>query len=132
MALMGDIQEESERPCEALGGTRTRISRSRLEQTAAEQLYRQSCDPQTFYFLAPSKAIRVHASTRFELKPGTHSLTAHAELLKLSDGRSEALGTAESVTVEVEKELSPAGPRCPIEDPRCIRASLIVDETRRG
>jgi len=32
-----------------------------------------------------------------------------------SDGRSEALGTAEYVTVE--KEFSPAGPRCPIEDP---------------
>lgn len=78
-----------------------------IQPTSAE-LYGQSGDPETFYLLAPSKAIRVHASTRFELKPGTHTFTAHAELLSLSEGRSEALGTAESVTVE--KKFSAAGP----------------------
>jgi hypothetical protein len=78
-----------------------------IQPTSAE-LYGQNGNPQTFYSLAPSKAIRVHASTRFELKPGAHSLTAHAELLKLSHGGSEPLGTAESITVE--KEFSPTGP----------------------
>jgi hypothetical protein len=94
--------------------------RMRIQPTSAE-LYGQSGDPQTFYLLAPSKAIRVHASTRFELKPGTHSLTAHAELLELSDGRSEALGTAESITVEWNShEL------VPMSDRRSNRASARV------
>jgi len=69
-------------------------------QPTSAELYGQSLDPKTFYLLAPSKAIRVHASTRFRLEPGTHSLTAHAELLRLSEGRSEVLGTAESVSIE--------------------------------
>jgi hypothetical protein len=73
--------------------------------TCAE-LYGQSGDPQTFHLLAPGKAIRVHASTRFRLKPGTHSLTAHAELLRLSGGRSELLGTAESISMQ--RVFSPA------------------------
>jgi hypothetical protein len=70
-----------------------------IQPTSAE-LYGQSGSPQTFYLLAPSKAIRVHASTRFALKAGTHPLTAHAELLRLWEGRSEVLGTAESNTIE--------------------------------
>jgi len=78
-----------------------------IQPTSAE-LYGQSGDPRTFYLLAPSKAIRVHASTRFALKPGIHSLTAHAELLRLSEGRSEAPGTAESITVD--KMFLAAGP----------------------
>ena len=40
-------------------------------QPTSAELYGQSRDPKTFYLLAPSKAIRVHASTRFALKPGT-------------------------------------------------------------
>ena len=78
-----------------------------IQPTSAE-LYSQSGDPETFYLLAPGKAIRVHASTRFGLKPGTHSLTAHAELLRLSEGRSKLMGTAESITVD--KTFSGAGP----------------------
>lgn len=70
-----------------------------ITPTCAE-LYGQSGDPRTFYVLAPSKAIRVHASTRFVLKPGIHALTAHAELVRLSEGRSEVLGTAESIAAE--------------------------------
>ena len=76
-------------------------------QPTSTELYGQSGDPRTFYLLAPSKAIRVHASTRFELKPGTHSLTAHVEFLRVSEGRSEVLGTADSITVE--KMFSAAG-----------------------
>ena len=75
--------------------------------TSAE-LYGQSDDPQTFYVLAPSKAIRVHASTRFELKPGTHSLAAHAELLTLFGERSGVLGTADSILVDKMFSTRPA------------------------
>jgi hypothetical protein len=43
------------------------------------------CRPGLLILLIP---IRVHASTRFALKPGTHSVTAHAEFLKLSEGNA--------------------------------------------
>jgi hypothetical protein len=65
--------------------------------TSAE-VYGESGNSQTFCLLFPGKAMRVHASTRFRLRPGTHSLTAHAELLKLAGGGSELLGTAESTS----------------------------------
>jgi hypothetical protein len=65
--------------------------------TSAE-VHGESGNSQTFCLLSPGEAMRVHASTRFRLKPGTHSLTAHAELLKLAGGGSELLGTAESVS----------------------------------
>ena len=69
-------------------------------QPTSAELYGQSGDSQTFHLLAPREAMRVHASTRFALRPGTHMLTAHAELLSLSEGTSEVLGTAESITVK--------------------------------
>jgi hypothetical protein len=78
-----------------------------MTPTSAE-LYGKRGDPRTFYLLAPNEAIRVHASTRFELKPGTHLLTAHAEFLRLSEGGPEGLGTAESIAVE--KMFSEASP----------------------
>jgi predicted alpha-1,6-mannanase (GH76 family) len=68
------------------------------------ELYGQSGDLKSFYSLAPGKTIRVHASTVFEIKPGRHSLTAHAELSRevvMASGMgSERLGTAESIPVE--------------------------------
>jgi predicted alpha-1,6-mannanase (GH76 family) len=73
-------------------------------QPISADLYAQSDDPNAFYLLAPSKAIRVHASTRFWVKPGTHSLTGHAEFsaefVSSSGVGAEVLGTAESVPVE--------------------------------
>jgi hypothetical protein len=66
--------------------------------TSAE-VYGESGNSQTFCLLARGNAMRVHASTRFRMTPGTHSLTAHAELLTSVEGRSELLGTAESISV---------------------------------
>jgi len=67
--------------------------------TSAE-LYGKSGDSQTFRLLAPGTAMRVHASTRFQLTPGTHSLIAHAELLTLVGEGSKLQGTAESISVQ--------------------------------
>jgi hypothetical protein len=58
-----------------------------------------SDEPGSFYVLAPSKSIRVHASSP-QLKAGNHAFTAHAQLLQVSNGRSELLGTADSEAVE--------------------------------
>lgn len=57
-----------------------------------------SDDPKTISVLAPNKSIRVHAFSP-QLKPGSHSFTAHAELLRISNGSSERVGTADSETV---------------------------------
>jgi hypothetical protein len=65
-----------------------------------------SDDPRSLYVLPPNKSIRVHASSP-QLKSGTHSLTAHAELLRVSrvsNGSSEVItsegiGTADSDVV---------------------------------
>jgi hypothetical protein len=71
-------------------------------QPTSAELYARSDDRKTFYLLAPSKAIRAHASSRFQVKPGTHSLTAHAQLLtevvSSSGVTGEVLGTAEVST----------------------------------
>ena len=55
-------------------------------------------EPKSFLTLAPNKSIRVHASTP-QLKAGTHSFTAHAELGLMSNGTNEGLGTADSEPV---------------------------------
>lgn len=52
-------------------------------------------DSNGFDVLAPGENILVHASSP-ELKEGTYSFTAHAELLQISNGRSELIGTADS------------------------------------
>jgi hypothetical protein len=81
-------------------------------QPTSAALYSQSGDPKTFYSLAPGKAIRVHAPAGIDVKPGTHSLTAHAELLtevvSSSGITSEELGTAEAIPVV--KTFSAPGP----------------------
>jgi hypothetical protein len=75
--------------------------------TSAE-LYGQSDNPRTFTVLAPNKSIRVHASARVQLNPGTHSITAHTELGRISNGNYELVGTADSEAVI--KTLSASGP----------------------
>lgn len=52
-------------------------------------------DPNSFEIVAPGEYILVHASSP-ELIEGTYSFTAHAELLRISNGRSELIGTADS------------------------------------
>jgi hypothetical protein len=70
--------------------------------TSAE-LYGRRNDPQSFILVAPNQSVKVHASSRVELQPGTHTATAHAELLHIvvrdSSGSSDIVGTADSETV---------------------------------
>ncbi len=75
--------------------------------TSAE-IYGDNGKSHTFCLLAAGKAMRVHASTRFRMTPGRHSFTGHAELLELVGGRSELLGTAESI--RVQKLFTPGKP----------------------
>ena len=63
-------------------------------------------EPKSFYVLAPNRSIRVHAFSP-QLKPGTHSFTAHAELLRIQRLRGalspvgpELIGTADSDVVK--------------------------------
>jgi hypothetical protein len=65
-------------------------------QSTSAELRGDIDDPQSFYVLSPHQSILVHASSRVRLQGGTHSLTAHAELLRLSHGSSELVGTADS------------------------------------
>jgi|SRR5579862_4325668 len=79
--------------------------------TSAE-LYGRSDDPESFHVLAPNETVRVHASSRVALQPGTHPLTAHAQLLRVTvklntnspahdtvNETSEEVGTADSDAV---------------------------------
>lgn len=70
--------------------------------TSAE-LHGSTDDPRTFIALAPSKSIRVHASSRVQLQPGRHTAMAHAELIHLIErdgsGSAELVGTADSEAV---------------------------------
>ena len=80
--------------------------------TSAE-LYGRSNDPHSFLLVAPNQSVRVHASSRVQLQPGTHTATAHAELLHIlvrnSLSSSELVGTADSEAVTTT--LSTANPR---------------------
>jgi hypothetical protein len=80
--------------------------------TSAE-LYGRSNDPHSFLLVAPNQSVRVHASSRVQLQPGTHTAIAHAELLHIlvrdSSASSELLGTAYSEAVTTT--LSTANPR---------------------
>jgi hypothetical protein len=64
-------------------------------ETSAE-LRGQTNDLKSLHVLAPSESIRVHASSRVRLRPGTDALVAHAELIEVSHGASELIGTADS------------------------------------
>ena len=67
------------------------------------ELYGRRNDPQTFILVAPNQSVKVHASSRVQLQPGTHKATAHAELLHIvvrdSSISSELVGTADSEAV---------------------------------
>jgi hypothetical protein len=63
--------------------------------TSAE-LYGRSDNPRTFNVLAPNTSTRVRASSRVHLSPGTHSITAHTELRRVSNGNFQLAGTADS------------------------------------
>ena len=70
-----------------------------LTPTSAE-LYTDSFNPNTSTGLAPNQSIRVRASSRARFQPGVQTLTGHAELLKLINGSSEQIGTADSEPVQ--------------------------------
>jgi hypothetical protein len=75
--------------------------------TSAE-LYGRSDNPRTFNVLAPNKSTRARASSRVHLSPGTHSITAHTEFRRVSNGNYELAGTADSeATLQT---LSASGP----------------------
>ena len=66
--------------------------------TSAE-LYGQRNDPHSFILIAPNQSVKVLASSRAELQPGTHTATAHAELVRDYAISSELVDTADSETV---------------------------------
>lgn len=66
--------------------------------TSAE-LYGRSGDPRTFHVLIPNETIRVRASSRVSLNPGIASLTGHAELLRVLQGRSDLMGNSDAEPV---------------------------------
>jgi hypothetical protein len=75
--------------------------------TSAE-LYGHDDDPQSFVVLPPNSSMLVRASSRVQLNPGSHSITAHAELLTVSKAASQFVGTADAEAVT--KTLSKATP----------------------
>jgi len=75
-----------------------RLTKVEIVATSAE-LYGRSNDPRTFHVLTPNETIRVHASSRVGLNPGTHSLTGHAELARVRHGTAEIVGTSEAEPV---------------------------------
>ena len=82
--------------------TSDRLVKFEIVPTSAE-LYGRPNDPQTFILVAPNQSVKVHASSRVQLQPGTHKATAHAELLHIvvrdSSISSELVGTADSEAV---------------------------------
>jgi hypothetical protein len=86
----------------AIDTTSGRRFKLEMVGTSAE-LYGSSDDPRSFIVLAPNKSVRVHASSGARLQPGSHALTAHAELLHIitrgSSISSELAGTADAEAV---------------------------------
>jgi hypothetical protein len=82
-----------------------RVFKVEIVGTSAE-LYGGSNNRRTLHVLAPNESCRVHASSRVLLNPGSHSITAHAELLRVLHGRSELVGTADSVAVRTSLHLA--------------------------
>jgi hypothetical protein len=77
-----------------------RLVKVEAVETSAE-LYGCSTDPQTFHVLTPNETIRVRASSRVGLNPGTHSVTGHAELVRVPHQSTEVVGTAEAIPVTI-------------------------------
>ena len=70
------------------------------------ELYGLDDDPHSFVVLRPNQDMLIRASSRVQLNPGHHSITAHAELLSISQGTSQVVGTADAEAVA--KTLSKA------------------------
>jgi hypothetical protein len=87
-----------------------RLVKVEIVGTSAE-LYGDSNDPRTFHVLTPNETIRVHASSRVGLKPGTHSLTGHAELARVPHGTIEVVGTSEAEPVTKALRILPPDKR---------------------
>jgi uncharacterized protein YigA (DUF484 family) len=91
--------------------TSGRVVKIEIVGTSAE-LQGNGDDPHSFFQVAPNKTVRVRASSRVRLQPGSQTLTAHAELIHLitrdSSSYSEVVGTADSEPVT--KALSTADP----------------------
>ena len=85
-----------------------------IVSTSAE-LYGRINDPHSFLWVAPNQSMKVHASPRVQLQPGTYTATAHAELLHLaahdSSVSSEVVGTADSETVTTTLTATDPTPR---------------------
>jgi len=81
------------------------LSRFEVVVTSAE-LYGLDDDAHSFIVLRPNQDMLIRASSRVQLNPGRHSITAHAELLSISQGTSQVVGTADAETVA--KTLSKA------------------------
>ena len=97
-----------------LKGLDGQIHRLKTESPATSaELYGRSNDPHSFLQVAPNQSVKVHASSRVQLQPGTHTATAHAELLHIlvrnSSSSSELVGTADSEAVTTT--LATANPR---------------------
>lgn len=85
-----------------------------IVSTSAE-LYGRSNDPHSFVSVGPNQSLKVHASSRVQLQPGTYTATAHAELLHLvahdSSVSSEVVATADSETVTTTLTATNPTPR---------------------
>lgn len=86
------------------------VFKAEVVVTSAE-LYGRSGNSQSFNVLAPGTSMRVHASSRVQLNPGSHSFTAHAEVRRISKGNSELVGIADSEAVRKTITASPATAR---------------------
>ena len=68
-----------------------------IVQTSAE-LHGETPDSA---LLAPGATMLVHASSRAQVNLGSHSITAHAVLERIANGRAELVGTADSETLRM-------------------------------
>ena len=99
------LTSDAVRPQYVVGQRTGRLSRAEVVVTSAE-LYGLDDDPHSFIVLRPNQDMFIRASSRIQLNPGRHSITAHAELLTISQGTSQVVGTADAETVA--KTLSKA------------------------
>lgn len=99
------LTSDAIRPQYVVDQRTSRLFRFEAVATSAE-LYGLDDDPQSFVVLSPNGTMLIHASSRVQLNPGRHSITAHAELLSISQGTSQLVGAADAETVA--KTLSKA------------------------
>jgi hypothetical protein len=63
------------------------------------QLYADSDSADSLALLPPAASMLVHASSGVQLNAGSHPITAHAWLERISNGTAELVGTADSETL---------------------------------